>query len=367
MLIQEQSLSISLKERMNPQGMVVTLMILVMLLSTTGCAKQDTMQGRIQDYQERLERVLDTEFPELDVGDPAIRYSLPKNLRRSTSAFTINWLDFFSIMHCDLNRLVGQRNSSLGKVMSASQRWRYEQEFLVVGQQCLEMLQKEERKPDLQKQLAEVLRVKSLEMVDIAWNATWAGPEFQQLMSFHDGPLPTDFRYADWSELTAALGLLVEGSEHPTRMENSSEPEEMNLKLVSYPVVGRLLLSVRQATLQIENINQGLRQVMSRRPVCFNQTPNPKARILSNVLTNIFIVKVQPYLAELNKGMEQWRPMLKRSYSALEGNEDNAFYQAYLADHTLMRSFKQSLTEHGILWTELLAQCGLSPGNPPSP
>ncbi len=346
-------------------AVVIVLMITQLIIS--GCEKQDTMQVRIQDYQERLERVLGSEFPEPDIINPTIRYPLPKNIRRTTSAFTISWLDFFSILNCDLNRLVGERNSSLGKLMSASQRWRYEQEFLLVGQQCLDMLQKEGRKLDLQKQLAEVLRVKSLEMVDIAWNATWAGPEFQQLMSFHDGPLPVDFRYSDWSELTLALGLLLDKSEQPTQLAESAELEQLNLKLVSYPAIGRLLLSVQQVTTQIGKINLGMREIMSHRPICFNQASNPKARILSNVLTNIFIVKIQPYLAELNKGMERWRPMLERSYSALDGSVEGAFYRTYLAEQALMLSFKQTLAEHGAIWTELLAQCGLKPGNPPAP
>ncbi|WP_020408289.1 DUF3080 family protein [Hahella ganghwensis] len=344
---------------------LLRVLLLVGLLPIAACENGDTLQGRMLDYQERLERVLETEFTEVDTTFPEVRYPLPKQLRRETTSFTINWLDFFSIISCDLNRLIGERNSSLGKVMSASQHWRYEQEFLIVGQQCLEQLEKDQAKSDLKKELAEILRTKRSEIMNVAWNATWAGPEFQELMSFHDGPLPIDFHYADWSELSSALGQLSVWSGQPAQIESSKTHEKMNLTLISYPIIGRLILSINESRLLMENINQGLREAIDGRPICFNSTPNPKSRILSNILTNVFVQNVQPQLSELSKAMEHWRSLLEHSYVALAGDVDAPFYQLYLTDESLIREFKDTMAEHGALWTELLAQCGLRPGSLP--
>ena len=348
----------------HPGWKICCLLALVWL---PGCADDDRITGRLLDYRERIERVLEIDFPELQPLPELVRYPTPKNLQRTPAEFTINWLDFFAIMDCDLNRLVGQRNSSLGKVMTASQRWSYEQEFLVVAGQCLTQLQAEDDPPEVATELEAILAQKYRDIDTIAWNATWAGPEFQTLMSFHDGVLKPDFRADQWAELTTALGALAAWSQNAEVLQSAKAHESLNFQLVTYPFFGRLVLSVLEADRLLSNINDGLRLRLQARPVCFNQTPNPRAQILRNVLVNIFVATIQPLLAELNKAQEQWRPLLATSYQALDGNESSRlkdFYDLYIGsgERSIWLHYKKTLTEHATLWTELLAQCGLRPG-----
>ncbi len=341
---------------------------LFLVSALSGCSQSDDLSGRLLDYRERLERVLEVEFPELQEPTRQVRYPTRKQLQRSTVEFTINWLDFFAIMDCDLNRLVGQRNSSLGKMMTASQRWAYEQEFLVVARQCLNLMQADSEPPDVTAELAGILVQKQKDITNVAWNALWAGPEFQQFMSFREGMFAPGFTAAHWAELSAVLGTLMSWSRAPEAIQPSAAHEALNHSLVTYPFYGRLAVSVIEADRLLRNINAGMRRRLDARAICFNQKQNSKARILRNVLVNVFVVNIQPLLAELNKAQQQWRPLLDGSYRALNGHESEElddFYALYIGQgkRSLWSRHKGALEEHASLWTELLAQCGMRPGS----
>ncbi|ABC28691.1 conserved hypothetical protein [Hahella chejuensis KCTC 2396] len=345
------------------------LMLLASLSLTACLGPPDTSAELFQDYRDRLERVLDTDFPVAERTLPVEVYPRSKVLLRDVAELKINLLDFLGLTDCELNRLVGFRNSSLGKMMPASQKWLYEQQFLSLGEACLTTLESQEEEADLAVELRQALASKREEIRNVAWNATWAGPEWQALMSQKEGGFELGFQAGDWVELSLALSSFAEWSARPESASiNADSLEALNRRLLTYPMVGRLLVSTEEASAQMGAIVEGLRRRLAERPLCVSGAPTERSRILQNVLVNIYIVRVQPYLAQLEKARREWLPPLQRSYEHLQGDQSvalRAFAQRYLqeGESSLWREFRHTAAAHAAVWTEMLAQCGMAPGN----
>ncbi|AZZ93634.1 DUF3080 family protein [Hahella sp. KA22] len=349
-------------------GAALTLLTILSLSACLG--PPDTSAELFQDYRDRLERVLDTDFPAAGRALPVEVYPRSKALQREVAELKINLLDFLGLTGCKLNRLVGFRNSSLGKMMPASQKWLYEQHFLSLGGACLTTLEAhEEQNVELVEELRNALASKRDEIRNVAWNATWAGPEWQALMSQKEGGFDLDFQAGDWAELSLALSALADWSTQPESASlNADSLEALNRRLLTYPMVGRLLFSAEEASAEMGAIVEGLRRRLAERPLCVNGAPNERSRILQNVLVNIYSVRVQSYLAQLEKARRDWLPPLQRSYDQLQGDQSVAlrsFAQRYLqeGEASLWWEFRHNAAAHAAIWTEMLAQCGLAPGS----
>ncbi|WP_431686343.1 DUF3080 domain-containing protein [Hahella sp. NBU794] len=346
-----------------------TLTLLAMLSLTACLGPPDTSAELFQDYRDRLERVLDTDFPTADRTLPVEVYPRSKVLLRDVAELKINLLDFLGLTGCELNRLVGFRNSSLGKMMPASQKWLYEQQFLSLGDACLTTLEAQDEEADLALELRRALASKRDEIGDVAWNATWAGPEWQALMSQKEGGFDLDFQAGDWAELSLALSALAEWSARPESPGLDADSlEALNRRLLTYPMVGRLLFSAEEASAEMGAIVEGLKRWLAERPLCVNGAPSERSRILQNVLVNIYSARVQPYLAQLEKARRDWLPPLQRSYDQLHGEQSVAlqdFARRYLqeGESSLWWEFRHNAAAHAAIWTEMLAQCGLEPGS----
>ena len=95
---------------------------LAIVIALAGC---DTAPNSHAIYLERLASVLESAI-EPAAATPLRLFPAPNTLIIERSAEKIDLLDFLQVTRCDMGALVGARNSSLGRVKTASQRWLYD-------------------------------------------------------------------------------------------------------------------------------------------------------------------------------------------------------------------------------------------------
>ena len=109
------------------------------LATLFGCFGGDTVKQSIEDYAERLSRVLDTPLP--DTFNDKITTPLPKladsaTIKHTIEGVSINLREFYALQDCELGTVVAERNTSLGKSQLPSQRLAYESKLLSVLKSC---------------------------------------------------------------------------------------------------------------------------------------------------------------------------------------------------------------------------------------
>jgi hypothetical protein len=133
------------------------ILVLFSLMSLLGAcdplAKPETL---MDEYVKRLANVLDVEPVYSDLIDIE-RIPRPRDRRLFIPEHDINMLDFLSLYGCELQFVVGEKNSILGRVMQPLNNLRYELRFIEASQQCLVEIKSE----TLRTKLAQVIEIKN--------------------------------------------------------------------------------------------------------------------------------------------------------------------------------------------------------------
>lgn len=349
--------------------------LVVMVVSFSGCSQDAGLPGELEDYGQRLARVL--EMPEVAAAlspDLSLRYPDRRNLQRAFKEYHIDLSDFLGVLTCELNTLIAERNSGLGKVWPASHQWRYEVKFIRLAQRCARDL--DGTQPDLAAMLASVAEEKRGALSTVAWNATWAGPEFQTFLALRPLDLSAVILIeSNGVETARALENLTTWTIEASHADQAFETglERANRALIASPRLGEILYEMERTVSFFQRLNRQLEKRLQGRPICLDAHPNERARIAVNVLTQRYIGRIQPQLAGLQRLFSAWAPPLASLYhvfmsaSRLEVGNDavKEWITAYLdgGDQGLEHRFHRELQVHAALWTQLMGQCGMSPGN----
>ncbi|MAM87982.1 MAG: hypothetical protein CME36_11825 [unclassified Hahellaceae] len=344
-------------------GLLMPVLTAVMLLG--GCSAElfGDPEADFGDYRQRLARVFDTAFPAAPPPPEVLspRYPQRRDLQLQASEFSLGILDIFALDACTVGQLVAQRNSALGKVMSASAVWRYEQAFLASVDDCVQTLGEDAAEATaLMTALTEVRDIKRRELGIAQWNATFASAEFQSMFSTGDGLLQRNFRVAPSQQLSRVLERLlayVEGE--PTAA--LEDLETINATLVANPYPGRVLLSTQAMTAELESISDTLEALMTGgdgkpcRPAMLDEETS---KIAVNVLEQVYVKRIQPYLAELQKAGHAWIGPLARLADAISIEEQPAVFKAFAEKYLdpkagIWADFQAASRRHASLWTQV--------------
>lgn len=151
-----------------PEAGLLRMIIPVLVALLAGCNPFTDARPMMDEYVERVARVLEAE-PQL--SDLASASQLPRRRDRVLAMpdLDMGMLDFLSLYGCELQYVVGEKNSVLGRVMQPLNRLRYEIRFIEAARDCLPGIKDE----GLAEELGEAVQSK-LESLPIAvWNATW--------------------------------------------------------------------------------------------------------------------------------------------------------------------------------------------------
>ncbi|RVU40759.1 DUF3080 family protein [Rheinheimera riviphila] len=335
------------------------------LLITTvlaGCSRIDA-NTLFSDYQQRLSRVLDLPAAEVQLTPLPQLSPLPplpaiRELKYQLTDSRLNLLDLVALRHCNLQLLIAERNNSLGKVMSSANLLGYELQLLAGLKPCLVH-------PDL----TDALKA-DLQQIYIQ--------KQQQLPLVLQNFLTTDLTLR--KQLTGQPRLLTQGASNAvaeplTALKNLNVLKQQVLAQheTIYPTLTAAFINQQLAVLHhgsfIADWQYSLRQSnawltllnqqLSKLPVASLCQKQAKVEILNNILMQIFIAKVQSYLAELDGISHQLLPELTLLYQGTKLENS--------VDERLAKPAQQlrDLMKHHVSWyQQLQQQCGTKPPSP---
>lgn len=346
---------------------ILVLVITALLLS--GCNPFSSAGPMMDEYVERVARVLELEpvLTELPTAS-----SLPRRRDRQLPMpeLEMGMLDFLSLYGCELQYVVGEKNSVMGKVMQPLNRLRYELRFIEAGESCLPEITREGVKESLEEAIAS----KKETLPIVLWNATWGVEEMESLFTLAKGDYPV------------AAAMEVEGNPVSDLAIDASRLNELTKQLLNGDLspsldavgaihqrwqaehrAGQLINSARLLVGRLDDASSLLEQRIKGRPLCLGGKSNSQSDIVQKMFFSVYIEKIQPYVSSITRARDQLIEPLSELAAMQTEVMPAAFAQwsryhlAVGAESSLWFRLDQAMARHTRLWQTLLEQCGLRP------
>ncbi|MBE0485259.1 DUF3080 domain-containing protein [Marinobacter sp.] len=337
-------------------------------LLLAGCNPFGDAEPMMEEYLERLGRVLDT--PVVAIPNTLPDASTPPRRRERVldmPDLELGMLDFMSLYGCELQYVVGERNSVMGRVMQPLNRLRYEIRFIRAAQDCLSQVEDE----GLEQTLLGAIESKRASLPIAVWNATWGVEEVERLLTLSKGFYPVASESDVVSDLTRDLGQMNQAVSALAAQQLDVSLDDLGRIHQRWQAEFRAGQIINSARLLIASLNAGSDMIKTRldeRPLCLNSRPNNQSDIVRNFFFNIYIGEVQPYMSDVSRARDslivalaeladQQREVMPESFEH--------WYQRHLSDQSdisIWRQLDQAMMQHTRHWQELLGQCGMRPG-----
>lgn len=331
-----------------------------------GCNPFSEARSMMDEYVERVARVLDAE-PVLTPIEPPEQMPRRRDRVLPMPELDIGLLDFLSLYGCELQFVVGEKNSVMGRVMQPLNRLRYEVRFIQTARQC---------RPEITDEaLAEALDgaiASKLDSLPIAiWNATWGTEEIETLFTLAKGYYPV-------APVENPLSDLARDAERLNQVVASLRAQRLAVSLDFAGSVhqrwqaqyraGQLIQSARLLATRLDDATALLRQRVDGRPLCFNGKSNSRSELVRSMFFSVYIDRIQPYIASVARAQDQLIAPLARLAEQQVDVMPAAFArwsQVYLATDasgSVWAALDRAINAHTRAWQALLMQCGLQPG-----
>lgn len=332
-------------------------------LALAGCQPFSQPESLFDEYVRRVARVLDGEA---ELKAPGLPPELPRRRERARAIapIEVSMLDFLGLYGCELQHVIGERNSSLGKVMHPAYQLDYELRFLVSAEACMARLSDGR----LRDKLGAVIVHKRAALPNVVWNAVWLSPEIENLFTRSRGPLDVDADQNAVSELAQGLTSLVATL---ARIEagdlgvDFKRFDSLYRRWQVQPTAGQLLRSAVLSARRLEDAALIVESRLGDRPLCHKGQGNRQAEITRSMFLSVYIGHVQPYIASVQRSRQALLPQL-RALAELPGGVPDGATEDYamqvLGDQGVWAEFDQAVRRHTIAWQRLLEQCGMRPG-----
>ena len=340
-------------------------MFLAIGLLLSGCNPFSSAESMMDEYVERVGRVLelDPEFSELP---PASNLPRRRDRQLPEPELDMGMLDFLSLYGCELQYVIGEKNSVMGKVMQPLNRLRYELRFIEAGTDCLPEISREGVKESLEEAIAS----KRETLPVVIWNATWGVEEMESLFTLAKGDYPVAPEGNPVSDLAIDANRLNELTAQLLSGDLSQSLDFVGAVQQRWQAehrAGQLINSARLLIARLEDASALLEQRIDGRPLCLDGKPNNQADIVQSMFFSVYIEKIQPYMSDIVQARNQLIEPLRQLAAMQEETMPAAFrewYRYHLADGndgSLWHRLDQVMAEHTRLWQTLLEQCGLRP------
>ncbi|MBM6551483.1 DUF3080 family protein [Marinomonas ostreistagni] len=324
--------------------------VLVMLL--LGCDRQFAPEAMFDAYIQDLNR---SAHVQIDVAPEMTLQALPalRERQQALSQFDVGLLEFLSLQQCEVGALAGQRNSILGRVMPASQRFVYELDIIRAIRQC------DIEDSELHSKLNDVARVKASELPITLSNLLWAGEETGAFFSLSNGYLPMAPERSQYQALIAALQHLQRLNDNLADIPKvSSAAIEADMQAIyESEYLGKLLYSITHISAYLESVTQAVQGVSEQSDMC-----GAPLTFLRQQFERHYIDLLQPYMARINRAAYQVLPLVNKlaDSSPIQSEAWRSFIQQFddqQANAPWQRYLRAS-REHGQAWSRLFALCG---------
>ncbi|GAA0683903.1 hypothetical protein GCM10009104_06420 [Marinobacterium maritimum] len=346
------------------------LLILTFLLS--GCSAAPP-EERLHDYAYRVGNAIEYKYQlKFDRTAPAF----PPKRQRSLQVDEIRegLIDVLDLRRCGLLELIGERNSSLGKLAPPSQRLIYETRFLPRLRQCIiELEQSGQADADTQtllSRLHQIEQIKRRNYARVISNAIFNSDEISRHFALQAQPLDNTA-----PELVNRLIPALTHFEHLAQLAQQSQwpaPEWIMQLEQDYEALYRSdfgadwLRSLLLLTQTLEQTAEAIEARLARRPICFNRKPTPQANIIRNVFQRYYAGQLQPWMSAIDRSGQTWR---RQWISLIELLPTSDKIEAYITQvfgeqrGSLWLDYIEARSRHTHAWQQLLSQCGMMPGD----
>ncbi|MFT6466335.1 DUF3080 family protein [Halopseudomonas sp.] len=339
-------------------------------LILSGCERAPEASQQMDNYLERVGRVLDASWTQFD-SKSLSQYRLPSRRERllPVAEQRIGMLELLvESRRCQtLQQSVSQRNSSLGKVMPWSHRLAADGELIQALDDCIEVLQEDPSRKALLADLQTIATTKREELPAVFWNALNAASEFEYYLRFAPSPLPvssatlTDQAAIDALHSLTAIGQALPGELPPPRVELQSHFQALQRSQRS----SELIHSLARLTDMLEQVTAMLDSERAQK-LCPLGKPTQRSQILLNVFVTFYAGEIQPYLAQVQRLGQPWQQSLSKlaQVQAIPAETEHYLHALVGVEDSLWERYQQQLSAHSTAWQDVLGQCQLRPGQP---
>lgn len=344
------------------------LLPLTCCLILAGCESAPEASRQMDNYLERIGRVLDASWTRFD-DQTLSRYRLSERRQRvlPVADQRLGMLDLLiETRRCQtLQQSVSQRNSSLGRVMPWSHRLAADGELIRALDDCLDVIRDLPERQALLTDLQAIAATKREELPTVFWNALNASSEFEYYLRFADTPLPVASGTLSDQQAIGALQQLTDlGQALPARLPPPRAELEGHFQALQRSErSSELIHSLARLTHTLEQATQMLGSERAQK-LCPTGQPTQRSKVLLNVFVTFYAGEIQPYLAQVQRLAQPWQQTIAE-LAQVQGIPEQT--QQYLdslvgADNSLWTNYQQQLEAHSSAWQEVLGRCQSRPG-----
>lgn len=346
------------------------LLTIACCLMLFGCQRAPVASQQMDNYLERVARVLDAPWVQFD-SHSLSQYRLGHRRDRMlpVAVAQISMLELLvESRRCQtLQQSVSQRNSSLGKVMPWSHRLAADGELIQALDDCIDVIQDDPARESLLADLRSIAASKREELPVVFWNALNASSEFEYYLRFAASPLSVSAStMSDQPAIDALQQLTAIGQALPDQLPPSRPVLQAHFQALQLSERGsELIHSLARLTHMLE---QATAMLGSKRAqtLCPLGQPTQRSQILLNVFVTFYAGEIQPYLAQVQRLGQPWQQSLDALAQVRDIPADTQTYLHTLvgAENSLWARYQQQLDAHSKAWQHVLGQCQLRPGQP---
>lgn len=342
--------------------------VTIAALSLVGCFGSTTVKHSLEDYAERVSRVLDMPLPAL--FEKGIVKPLPKltdsaTLKHNIEGISINLREFYALQDCELGTVVAERNTSLGKSQLPSQRLVHESKLLTVLRDCEAALKETQNNATskLANTIASWREQKTLDYGKTWGNLIQGSQELRLALNTPERLLSIENNKDALSSINALFYLNTLNSAETLENPIDSTELEEQLQIIRS---ARLPATLWQTQQTLTDALSELTPVLTKKLAavsCPNGRASDQAEILRNVFYLFFIEQIQPVGSLVNQYHYKLMPLWDAWIDDPSLHNDLKEYIESQAKEGF-EQYSQAMQAHVNLWQQFLGRCNLSPVAP---
>lgn len=280
-------------------------------LLAAGCSDAGRSNALLVDYQRELASRLGVEAPEPQPPNNIGAFPERRERLLEIPETREGMLNVYALRECHITTLVAERNSTLGRVAPASQRWRYELELWRRLDTCLAGdIPERLAEADLER-LERLAEIKTDQLPAASWNALFDSDEWTKSFSRVSSTLPPD-EVPPPSAQREALAFLHDLVLHLFKPEQQPDIEALESHLQalrSRPYTAELLRTLLLAEQRLDEASALLKPALTRHDGCTGQAAG-----LNEAKST---VKLDAWLSSLEQAAQDWLGDLERLLEGL--------------------------------------------------
>ncbi|PXX91497.1 DUF3080 domain-containing protein [Marinobacter vulgaris] len=341
------------------------LTAVVLCVSLTACAPDSGVPEMMDGYVEQVAEALELS-PSLSGVAPVPQIPRRRERVLEMPDLDMGMLDFLSLYGCELQYVVGEKNSIMGRVMQPLNRLRYETRFIRAARDCMPEAEREGVKGELE----EAIESKSETLAIALWNATWGVEEMERLFTRSQGYYPKGSGDPVAAELAAGVRQLnqtVAGLLNGDTSEPLDYVGEVQQRWQAEHRAGQLMNSARLLAARLDDATALLVERIETDPLCTQATGSEPPGAVAKAYVQGYVESVKPYVDSIDTARGTLIEPLGNLATQQTEIMPDAFRQWYRQSldtentASLWGQLDRAVEAHSRHWQQLLDQCDVSP------